>query len=104
MATCSWCSGTGAMLAHPVPAGVVDPAGTEVPCVCVALPERPSDRRTLGALIVWIDRHGYPPTIRQLAAVHGRASSTVETRLERLQRHGVLQRDPVRARAVRVVR
>ena len=47
------------------------------------------------------DRHGYPPTVREIGAAVGLASpSTVHAHLANLERAGLLKRDPTKPRAL----
>src|SRR5262249_31459333 len=49
----------------------------------------------------WVDRHGYPPTMREIAAAVGLASpSSVAHQLRVLEEHGHLRRDARGSRAV----
>jgi repressor LexA len=49
----------------------------------------------------WVDRHGYPPTMREIAAAVGLASpSSVAHQLKVLEEHGHLRRDARGSRAV----
>ncbi|WP_435831570.1 transcriptional repressor LexA [Catellatospora methionotrophica] len=49
----------------------------------------------------WVDRHGYPPTVREIAAKIGVSSpSTVAHHLTAMQQRGVIRRDAERPRAV----
>ena len=50
------------------------------------------------------DRHGYPPTVREIGEAVGLASpSTVHAHLANLERAGLLRRDPTKPRALEVV-
>ncbi len=52
-------------------------------------------------LIDYADRHGYPPTVREIGEAVGLASpSTVHAHLANLERAGVLRRDPTKPRAL----
>ncbi len=52
-------------------------------------------------LIRYSDRHGYPPTVREIGAEVGLASpSTVHGHLAKLERAGYLRRDPSKPRAI----
>jgi len=49
----------------------------------------------------WVDRHGYPPTMREIGAAVGLASpSSVAHQLKVLEEHGHLRRDARGSRAV----
>ena len=50
------------------------------------------------------DRHGYPPTVREIGGAVGLASpSTVHAHLANLERAGLLRRDPTKPRALELV-
>src|SRR5437763_10876900 len=52
-------------------------------------------------LVGYVDRHGYPPTVREIGAAVGLASpSTVHAHLANLERAGLLRRDPTKPRAL----
>ena len=52
-------------------------------------------------LTEYVDRHGYPPTVREIGEAVGLASpSTVHAHLANLQRAGLLRRDPTKPRAL----
>jgi repressor LexA len=52
-------------------------------------------------LVDYLDRHGYPPTVREIGAAVGLASpSTVHAHLANLERAGYLRRDPTKPRAL----
>ena len=52
----------------------------------------------------YVDRHGYPPTVREIGEAVGLASpSTVHAHLANLERAGLLKRDPTKPRAVELV-
>jgi repressor LexA len=49
----------------------------------------------------YVDRHGYPPTVREIGEAVGLASpSTVHAHLANLERAGLLRRDPTKPRAL----
>jgi repressor LexA len=55
-------------------------------------------------LIGYVDRHGYPPTVREIGEAVGLASpSTVHAHLANLERAGLLRRDPTKPRALELV-
>jgi len=55
-------------------------------------------------LVDYVDRHGYPPTVREIGEAVGLASpSTVHAHLANLERQGYIRRDPTKPRAVDVV-
>jgi repressor LexA len=52
-------------------------------------------------LVEYVDRHGYPPTVREIGERVGLASpSTVHAHLANLERAGLLKRDPAKPRAL----
>jgi repressor LexA len=52
-------------------------------------------------LVDYVDRHGYPPTVREIGSAVGLASpSTVHAHLANLERAGLLRRDPTKPRAL----
>ena len=52
-------------------------------------------------LVEYTDRHGYPPTVREIGQSVGLASpSTVHAHLANLERAGMLRRDPTKPRAL----
>ncbi len=55
-------------------------------------------------LVEYADRHGYPPTVREIGEAVGLASpSTVHAHLANLERAGLLKRDPTKPRALELV-
>jgi repressor LexA len=55
-------------------------------------------------LIDYGDRHGYPPTVREIGEAVGLASpSTVHAHLANLERAGLLRRDPTKPRALELI-
>jgi repressor LexA len=55
-------------------------------------------------LVDYVDRHGYPPTVREIGQAVGLASpSTVHAHLANLERAGLLKRDPTKPRALELV-
>ena len=53
----------------------------------------------------YVDKHGYPPTVREIGDAVGLASpSTVHAHLANLERAGYLKRDPTKPRALELVR
>ncbi|HEY7018664.1 MAG TPA: transcriptional repressor LexA [Gaiellaceae bacterium] len=55
-------------------------------------------------LVEYQDRHGYPPTVREIGARVGLASpSTVHAHLANLERAGLLKRDPTKPRALELL-
>jgi repressor LexA len=52
----------------------------------------------------YVDRHGYPPTVREIGEAVGLASpSTVHAHLANLERAGLLRRDPTKPRALELI-
>jgi repressor LexA len=57
-----------------------------------------------GFVVDYVDRHGYPPTVREIGEAVGLASpSTVHAHLANLERAGLLRRDPTKPRALELV-
>ena len=55
-------------------------------------------------LVEYVDRHGYPPTVREIGDQVGLASpSTVHAHLANLERAGLLRRDPTKPRALELI-
>jgi repressor LexA len=55
-------------------------------------------------LVEYVDRHGYPPTVREIGEAVGLASpSTVHAHLANLERAGLLRRDPTKPRALELI-
>jgi repressor LexA len=55
-------------------------------------------------LVEYVDRHGYPPTVREIGEEVGLASpSTVHAHLANLERAGLLRRDPTKPRALELI-
>src|SRR5438046_4168439 len=55
-------------------------------------------------LVGYVDRHGYPPTVREIGEAVGLASpSTVHAHLANLERAGLLRRDTTKPRALELV-
>jgi repressor LexA len=56
------------------------------------------------SLVEYVDRHGYPPTVREIGEEVGLASpSTVHAHLANLERAGLLKRDPTKPRALELI-
>jgi repressor LexA len=56
-------------------------------------------------VVHYADRHGYPPTVREIGEEVGLASpSTVHAHLANLERAGYLKREPTKPRALELVR
>src|SRR5436309_13649816 len=55
-------------------------------------------------LVEYVDRHGYPPTVREIGEEVGLASpATVPADLANLERAGLLRRDPTKPRALELL-
>lgn len=60
-------------------------------------------REILEFIAAEVREHGYPPSVREIGAAVGLAStSTVQAHLNTLQRQGYLRRDPTKPRALEV--
>lgn len=61
-------------------------------------------QRVLEVIRDWLDRYGYPPSVREIGdAVGLNSTSSVAHQLRALERKGYLRRDPNRPRAVGVL-
>jgi repressor LexA len=61
-------------------------------------------RESWSFLLAYSDRHGYPPTVREIGEAVGLASpSTVHAHLANLERAGLLRRDPTKPRALELM-
>src|SRR5215210_3459940 len=61
-------------------------------------------REIFDFVVAYSDKHGYPPTVREIGEAVGLASpSTVHAHLANLERAGYLRRDPTKPRALEVV-
>ncbi|HEX4723660.1 MAG TPA: transcriptional repressor LexA [Pseudonocardiaceae bacterium] len=61
-------------------------------------------RRVLEVIRDWLDRFGYPPSVREIGEAVGlNSTSSVAHQLRALERKGYLRRDPNRPRAVGVL-
>ncbi len=63
----------------------------------------PTQHRVLSAIRDHFTAHGYPPSIRELAASVGLSVSTVSYQLGRLQQMGWIRRHPNRSRSIVVL-
>ncbi|ASO19267.1 repressor LexA [Actinoalloteichus hoggarensis] len=64
----------------------------------------PRQQRVLAVIREWLDRNGYPPSVREIGEAVGLTStSSVAHQLRTLERKGYLRRDPNRPRAVGVL-
>ena len=58
-------------------------------------------REIFDFVVAYADKHGYPPTVREIGEAVGLASpSTVHAHLANLERAGYLKRDPTKPRAL----
>jgi repressor LexA len=63
----------------------------------------PRQRKVLDVIRDWVERFGYPPSVREIGDAVGLTStSSVHHQLRTLERKGYLRRDPNRTRAVDV--
>ncbi len=63
----------------------------------------PRQRKVLEVIRDWVERFGYPPSVREIGEAVGLTStSSVHHQLRTLERKGYLRRDPNRTRAVDV--
>ena len=63
----------------------------------------PRQRKVLEVIRDWVERFGYPPSVREIGdAVGLNSTSSVHHQLRTLERKGYLRRDPNRTRAVDV--
>jgi repressor LexA len=61
-------------------------------------------REIFDFVVKYADKHGYPPTVREIGEAVGLASpSTVHAHLANLERAGMLRRDPTKPRALEIV-
>ena len=64
----------------------------------------PRQRQIWEFLVEYTERHGYPPTVREIGEAVGLASpSTVHAHLANLERAGLLRRDPTKPRALELI-
>jgi repressor LexA len=64
----------------------------------------PRQREIWSFVLAYVDRHGYPPTVREIGEAVGLASpSTVHAHLANLERAGLLKRDPTKPRALELI-
>ena len=85
--------------------------GESLPAVVTEMPDKPDpdhvltwrQRKVLQVIRESVQKHGYPPSMREIAEAIGLTStSTVSHHLSTLQRKGYLHRDAGRARTVEV--
>ena len=61
-------------------------------------------REIFDYISLYLSRHGYPPTVREIGKAVGlTSSSTVHAHLSKLETLGVLKRDPTKPRAMEVL-
>jgi repressor LexA len=78
----------------PVVSAFPDPGGADLSA---------RQRKILAFIRDWVERHGYPPSVREIGEAVGLVSpSSVAYQLKELERKGFLRRDPNRPRAVDV--
>ena len=64
----------------------------------------PRQREIWDYLLAYVERHGYPPTVREIGQAVGLAShSTVHAHLANIERAGLLKRDPTKPRALELI-
>ena len=65
-------------------------------------PATERQREILDVISGFTAEHGYPPSVREIGERVGlSSSSTIHAHLKALERHGLLQRDPTKPRALR---
>ena len=63
-----------------------------------------NQRKILEFINKEVKEKGYPPSVREICrAVGFKSTSTVHTYLQRLKKEGLIQKDPLKTRAIRVV-
>jgi repressor LexA len=91
--------------------GPVDRGATAGAAAVSTFPDPPADgggltprqRKVLEVIRDWVERFGYPPSVREIGDAVGLTStSSVHHQLRTLERKGYLRRDPNRTRAVDV--
>ncbi|HEX2774405.1 MAG TPA: transcriptional repressor LexA [Micromonosporaceae bacterium] len=86
--------GTAIRPVAPVVSAFPDPSGTDLSA---------RQRKILAFIRDWVERPGYPPSVREIGEAVGLVSpSSVAYQLKELERKGFLRRDPNRPRAVDV--
>ncbi len=74
----------------------------EQPAEGTDLPDR--QREVLEVIRAWVERFGYPPSVREIGEAVGLTStSSVSYQLRALEQKGYLRRDPNRPRAIEVI-
>ncbi|HEY4976904.1 MAG TPA: transcriptional repressor LexA [Gaiellaceae bacterium] len=64
----------------------------------------PRQKEIWDYLLTYVEKHGYPPTVREIGQAVGLASpSTVHAHLANLERAGLLKRDPTKPRALELI-
>ncbi len=65
-------------------------------------PATERQRKILDVIASFTSEHGYPPSVREIGERVGlSSSSTIHAHLKALERHGLIQRDPTKPRALR---
>jgi repressor LexA len=65
-------------------------------------PATERQRKILDVITSFTAEHGYPPSVREIGERVGlSSSSTIHAHLKALERHGLIQRDPTKPRALR---
>jgi repressor LexA len=65
-------------------------------------PATERQRKILDVIASFTLEHGYPPSVREIGERVGlSSSSTIHAHLKALERHGLIQRDPTKPRALR---
>lgn len=60
--------------------------------------------RILEQLLIYIDKNGFSPTVRELGEILGyKSSSTVHHHLQCLQEKGIISYEPTKSRTLRIV-
>lgn len=69
--------------------------------------KKPNDKqqKILDFVTRQVDEKGYPPSVREICSAVGfKSTSTVHSYLEKLKKCGLIQKDPTKPRALRIVR
>jgi repressor LexA len=62
----------------------------------------PKQQQTLEAIQAYVDEHGYPPAIRELASILGVSATNVAFRIDVLVQKGYIHKQAGVARAYRI--
>ncbi len=69
-----------------------------------AVPLSPRQAETLRLIADYVEKHGYPPSLREIALDLGvRSTEAVRAKLRALQRYGKIKVEPGKARGLRVL-